>query len=385
MTGSTRRRFVQSAAGFAGALAAACLAGPARRLVAQAAAAGVAAEKTDVSGPASLKTHAAARELLYGCAVDVRALGADPAYAALIREQCNIVVAENAMKWGALRPTPDTFHFDDADALMAFAEANKMKVRGHNLCWHENLPRWFDTYVTANNARQMLVKHIDTVAGRYAGRIHSWDVVNEAIDVKGGRPDGLRNSPWLRLVGDDYLELAYRTAREADPKALLTYNDYGIEAETAEADAKRAAVLALVRRMLAKGVPLDAVGVQSHIDADGKYGEGLKNFLAQVRELGLQAFVTEMDVNDRKLPANEEARDVAVAAAYRQYLDVALGDPAVKAVLTWGISDRHTWLDHAATRTDGLPERPLPFDSDYAPAPAFFALRDALDARVQKG
>jgi endo-1,4-beta-xylanase len=187
----------------------------------------------DVSGAASLGAHAATRGLLYGCAVDVPALSAEPAYAALIRQQCNLVVAENAMKWGGLRPAPETFHFDQADALMAFAEANRIKVRGHNLAWHEWNPKWFDTYLTAANARQALVNHIRTVAGRYAGRIHSWDVVNEAIDVKQGRPDGLRDSVWLRLVGEGYLDIAFRTAREADPKALLTYNDYGIEAEPA--------------------------------------------------------------------------------------------------------------------------------------------------------
>jgi endo-1,4-beta-xylanase len=342
-----------------------------------------------VMGAASLGAHAAARGLLYGCAVDVHALGAEPAYAALIRQQCNIVVAENAMKWAALRPSAETFRFDDADALMTFAEANRMKVRGHNLAWHEWNPKWLETDVTAANARQVLVTHIRTVVGRYAGRIHSWDVVNEAIDVKDGRPDGLRSSVWLRLIGDDYLELAFRTAREADAKALLTYNDYGFEAETAEAEQKRAAVLGLLRRLVGRGVPIDAVGVQSHIDAVSdkapKYGAGLAGFIAAARELGLQVFVTEMDVNDRAVVADTKVRDAAVAGAYKQYLGLALADPAVRAVLTWGITDRHTWLDHAATRSDGQTERPLPFDSDYHAKAAFFAVRDALDARDEKG
>jgi endo-1,4-beta-xylanase len=340
-------------------------------------------------GAASLGAHAVARGLLYGCAVDVHALGAEPAYAELIRQQCNIVVAENAMKWGALRPSAETFRFDDADALMVFAEANKMKVRGHNLAWHEWNPKWLETEVTAANARQVLVTHIRTVVGRYAGRIHSWDVVNEAIDVKDGRPDGLRNSVWLRLIGDDYLELAFRTAREADAKALLTYNDYGFEAETAEAEQKRAAVLGLLRRLVGRGVPIDAVGVQSHIDAVSdkgpKYGAGLAGFIVAARELGLQVFVTEMDVNDRAVVADTKVRDAAVAGAYKQYLGLALADPAVRAVLTWGITDRHTWLDHAATRSDGQTERPLPFDSDYRAKAAFFAVRDALDGRDEKG
>ncbi len=132
-------------------------------------------------GRESLGAHAAAHALLYGCAVDVQALKTDPAYASLIREQCGILVAENAMKWGALRPSAERFHFDEADALIAFAETNHIKVRGHNLAWHRGNPKWFDTDVTAANARKILVAHIQTVMARYAGRMHSWDVVNEAI------------------------------------------------------------------------------------------------------------------------------------------------------------------------------------------------------------
>ncbi len=346
-----------------------------------------------VTGDASLGSHAAAHRLLYGCAVNMNALAADAAYAALIREQCRIVVAENAMKWGALRPTPDGFNFEQADALLAFAEANRMKIRGHNLVWHRDNPRWFDAQATAANARGLLVTHIETVVGRYAGRIHSWDVVNEAIDVADGRPDGLRNSPWLRLVGEEYIELAFKTARDADPQALLTYNDYGTEQETRAGEQKRAAAIELLRRMVARRVPVDAVGVQSHIAAWATqaggipvaampYGAGLMRFIASARELGLQVFITEMDVNDRALPADVPGRDAAVATAYRQYLELVLGDPAVRLVLTWGITDRYTWLNREEGRADGLPERPLPFDAADRAAPAFFAMRDSFDRRA---
>jgi endo-1,4-beta-xylanase len=355
-------------------------------------------ETSDITGPGSLKAHAAARGLLFGCAVAPALLEKDPAYAALLREQASIVVAENAMKWGPLRPTPTTYNFDPADALVAFAERNRMKIRGHNLCWHRQLPTWFSTVATPTNAKTLLVTHIETVASRYAGRMHSWDVVNEAIDPKDGRPDGLRLTPWLKLAGDDYIELAFHTARRADPQALLTYNDYGIENETPEAAAKRAAVLLLLRRLRARRVPIDAVGIQSHISAapnpkstDPKYtyGPGLLRFLADVRDLDLQVFLTEMDVNDRALPPAIPERDHAVAEAYQRYLATVLTDPVVKAVLAWGITDRYTWLNGEDARADKLPERPLPFDSGpagtvanpaaYRPKPAFFSLRESLD------
>jgi endo-1,4-beta-xylanase len=221
--------------------------------------------------------------------------------------------------------------------------------------------------------------------------MHSWDVVNEAIDVADGRADGLRNSLWLRLIGEDYIELAFKTAREADPQALLTYNDYGIEPETRAGEQKRAAVIEMLRRMVARRVPVDAVGVQSHIaaavaaggntTATSQYGSGLMRFIAAVRELGLQVFVTEMDVNDRALAADVRGRDASVAAAYQQYLELVLADPAVRLVLTWGITDRYTWLDHDQSRADGKPERPLPFDAENRAKPAFFAVRGAFDQR----
>jgi endo-1,4-beta-xylanase len=344
-----------------------------------------------VSGAASLGAHAAEHGLLYGCAVNCNALAADAAYAALVREQCRIVVAENAMKWGALRPAADSFRFDEADAMVAFAESNRMKIRGHNLVWHQGNPKWLEATATKENARELLATHIETVAGRYAGRMHSWDVVNEAIRVEEGRADGLRNSLWLRLVGEDYIELAFKTAREADPQALLTYNEYGIEPETREGEQKREAVIEMLRRMVARRVPVDAVGVQSHIAASvaaggnksaaSQVGVGLMRFIAAARELGLQVFVTEMDVNDRALAAEIAGRDAAVAAAYRQYLELVLGDPAVRLVLTWGISDRYTWLDHEEGRADGKAERPLLFDEAGKAKASFFAVRDAFDLR----
>lgn len=333
------------------------------------------------TGAGSLKAHAAARGFLYGCAVDVGLLAKDEAYARLIREQANIVVAENAMKWGPLRPTIDTFHFEEADALVAFAEQNRMKVRGHNLCWHRQLPAWFAVEATTANARELLAAHIAQVAGRYAGRMHSWDVVNEAILTTDGRADGLRDSPWLKLVGPDYIERAFQAARTADPQALLVYNEYGIEADDAASETKRAAVTVLLRRLKARHVPLDAVGIQAHLTAGRKYGAGLMGFIAAARGMGLQVMLTEMDVNDREWPADEAIRDGVVADCYGGFLDLALADPAVRAVLTWGITDRRTWLNGEGARPDKLPERCLPFDQKDAPTKAFFAMRKSFDQR----
>ncbi|HVC99140.1 MAG TPA: endo-1,4-beta-xylanase [Pirellulales bacterium] len=335
-----------------------------------------------ITGRDSLKSHAAHHGLLAGTAVNVRALGAQPEYARVLAEQYDIVVAENAMKWGPLRPTPDTFFFTDADALMAFAAEHKMKVRGHNLCWHSQLPTWFASTVTKENAHRFLVDHITTVAGRYRGRIEAWDVVNEAVQVSDGRPDGLRNGPWMKLLGPEYIDLAFRTARQADSHALLTYNDYGVENSSEDATKKRAAVLALLRGMKARNTPLDALGIQSHIHTGGSFGAGIRDFMASARDLGLKIFLTEMDVNDSNLTYNDIARtDHAVAETYRDYLTTTLAEPAVTAVLTWGFTDRYTWLAGGFRGQSKHPQRPLPFDANYQPTEAFFAIRDAFDHR----
>jgi endo-1,4-beta-xylanase len=337
----------------------------------------------------SIRAAGAGRGILAGCAVDVGKLRTDGAYKELLKAQVGIVVGEREFKFGPLRPTPTTFFFEDADYLAAFAEANGMKLRGHNFVWHRQLPKWFDSYVTKENAEQVLVNHIEQVGGRYAGKIQSWDVVNEAVQVSDGLPGGFRNSPWQKVLGGngpvpEYVEVAFRTARRVDPKALLVYNDYGIEGEDDASAKKREAVMGLLREMQRTQVPLDALGVQSHITAvkeDGstpEYGKGLMKMIAEARKMGLKVLVTEMDVNDRYVAPAIGPRDAAVAKMYGSYLGTVLRDPAVIAVLTWGITDKYTWLDREDSRTDGEPERPLPFDAEMQPLPAFGAEVKAL-------
>jgi len=353
-----------------------------------------------VNGPDSLRDHAMAVGLLTGCAVvpDWLDMNADPASGSLIGsqdpytrtviEQAGILVAENAMKWSSLRPTAISYAFDEADKLFAFASRCAQQVRGHNLCWHEQLPSWFAATANKENARDLLTQHIQTVAGRYAGRVQSWDVVNEAVHIPDGRPDCLRKSPWLELIGPEYIELAFTAAAKADPHAKLTYNDYDIELDTAEQTAKRGQVLMLVRRLHARGLPIHAIGIQSHLLATGpRAGAGIVSLIREAAKMGLEVYITEMDVNTHALEGGADAQDATVAEVYKSYLDLVLPEPNVKAVLIWGITDAHTWLNQSkqpwALRPDGTPQRPLPFDDNYAPTPAFFAMRNAIDTARQ--
>ena len=339
-------------------------------------------------GAASLKAHAAARGLLAGMAVSTSRLGTDAAYTRTLAAQCSIVVAENAMKWGPLRPAPDRFDFAAADRFMNFAAAHRMQARGHNLCWHESLPAWFAQTVNKGNAEAYLTAHIATVAGRYRGRLRAWDVVNEAIEPKDGLRDGMRNSPWLQLLGPGYLETAFHAARAADPGALLTYNDYGIETDGVPETTKREAVLALLRRLRKANVPIDAVGIQSHLSAGsaGQIGAGLSDFLEECIDLGLKIFITELDINDDDLAIDDTAeRAEAVGDIYGNYLKRRVKHANVTDILVWGVNNRSSWLNAPGEKQ--RPKHParealcLPFDDSFKPQPAFFALRDTMRKR----
>ncbi len=327
----------------------------------------------------TLREAAASRSLFFGSAVSDPQLKR-PELTELIGRQCSILVPENQMKWRATQPEAERFDFTQADAFMAFAEANHMAARGHNLCWHEHNPEWLEATATPQNAADLLRTHIQTVVGRYKGRIHSWDVVNEAIRPEHHNPNDMVNSVWLKNIGEDYLELAFRTAHDADPSALLTYNDFDIETDAPEQEKKREAILALLRRMRKKSVPIHALGVQSHLrtEAGTPTWNGLNRFLKEISKMKLQVYVTELDVDDSGLPAEIAERDRLVAELYRSYLSNMVRQKSLKAVLTWCLSDRDSWLQGFRPRKDKLPQRPLPFDAQLEPKPAFFAMRDAL-------
>jgi endo-1,4-beta-xylanase len=331
---------------------------------------------------AKLRDLALSKGLFFGTAVSDSQFHR-PEFTPLLLDQCSILVAENQMKWRATHPEPGRFDFAQADFFMDFAESNHLHARGHNLCWHEHNPPWLDSAITQQNAVSLLTTHIQTVVGRYKGRIHSWDVLNEAIDPTHKNHYGLRNSLWLQNIGEDYIELAFRVAAETDPSAILTYNDYDIETDSPSQQAKREAVLDMLRRLTKNGVPIQALGVQSHLRTNEgtPTWRGLNKFLREIEKLNLQVFVTELDVDDSFMPADIPERDRQIAELYRFYVENILTHNSVKAILTWCLSDRDSWLQNFRPRKDGLPQRPLPFDAELNPKPAFFTLRDGIASK----
>lgn len=336
--------------------------------------------KFSVVGEAPLRKRAAAKGLIYGAAARHSILSSNSEFVARFTQECSILVPESELKWKNIRPTLERFNFASGDAMAEFARKHNMLFRGHTLVWHKSLPKWFKDTVNSKNAEQILINHIKTVAGHYAGKIHSWDVVNEGVLVSDKRSDGLRKTPWLEFIGPDYIDIAFRTAAEADPQALLVYNDNQLEYDKPPNEAKRTKVLKLLERLKSSGTPIHALGMESHLGAGltGFKAEKLRDFLKNVASLGLKILVTEMDVTERLL-LDVSTRDRIVAGVYEDYLSVVLDEPAVIAVLTWGLSDRYTWLSEYVQRKDSAPVRPLPLDSQLKRKLAWNAIARAFD------
>ena len=218
------------------------------------------------------------------------------------------------------------------------------------------------------------------VVGHYAGKTHSWDVVNEVIFPPDQRSDGLSNSPWLLNYRAGLHRDAFRAAAQADPNALLVWNEDWLEEDSALGDTKRAFMLQHLKDLLSRGVPVQAIGLQSHLVGDHANiaGPHFRRFLAQVSDMGLKILVTELDVRDQNLPGEISARDQAVGQQYYNFLNTVLAQKAVIGVFTWGLSDRYTWIRKYA-RADGLPVRPLPYDDNMNPTPAWNAMARAFD------
>jgi endo-1,4-beta-xylanase len=327
-----------------------------------------------------LRELAAKKGLLYGAAISAASINSDPEFVELALRHAGVVVAENDMKWQTVNPgKPEDNNYGPADTVAAFALENGLVFRGHNLLWYRSTPHWFFDLPSKQAMKRAIVKHIHSLAGRYRGKIHSWDVVNEPIEPENGRPDGLRTAVFLDKMGPDYLDLAHLAAREADPSARLVVNEFSLELDGPAYEARRIALLNLLERMRRFGTPVDVVGVQAHLPCAGAApfsASRLRRFLAGIASLGLTIQITELDVIDTNTPADQTVRDRLVADTYGRFLDAALDEPAVKMVITWGLSDRYSWL--AISRRDQLPSRPLPFDADLAPKPAFEAMARAF-------
>lgn len=321
---------------------------------------------------------------LYGCATSTFELR-DATFASALRREAAILVPEYELKRNAIEHEPGRLDFTAGDELQRFAHASGMAFRGHTLVWHKANPAWLEDELSSPRHDQRFTGYIAEVMRHYRGQMHSWDVVNEAIDPESGRADNLRETVWLKRFGPTYISDAFHAARAADPSALLVYNDWGCEGAGLKHDRFRAATLAFLETAKARRVPIDAYGMQGHLQAFGPQLEQRKlhDFLERLGSLGLRVLVTEHDVDDSGGPLDVSARDRAVADSSRRFLDVVLDCAATIGVLTWGLSDRFLDPPGWKERLEGYEARLLPLDSGFARKPMWSAMAASFSAARQ--
>lgn len=309
----------------------------------------------------TLKAAANAQGRLVGTAVQSSLLG-NGQYTAIVSREFSYLTAEYEMKWNIHEPAPEVWSFGAGDAIVGYAASQGMRVKGHTFIWHGATPSWVNALSPAD-MRVAFERHIRTVAGHYRGRIHAWDVVNEAVADDGS---GLRDTVFRQKLGDGYIADAFRLARDADPSARLFYNDYGGEG----LNAKSNRIYDLLRGLLAQGVPIDGVGLQMHISAASRPSDGaIAANIQRLAALGLAVHISEMDVRINDAPGTQPTRLELQRAAYRDVVRVCVQEPKCEAVTFWGFTDAHTWL-----RGDS----PLLFDAMYQPKPAYFGVLEAI-------
>jgi endo-1,4-beta-xylanase len=326
-----------------------------------------------------LRDLAAGKRLIFGTAAATYELK-DADFPPLLAREAAMLVPEYEMKRHVVEPAPGRYDFSGIDTLMAFARAHGMAFRGHPLVWYNANPPWLEEAVSSSRDEKLLTGYVTALAGRYRGRMHSLDVVNEALAQDGS---GLRSCFWLKAFGPSYIDMAYHAARAADPEALLVYNDYGCEPGDAAGDAMRANCLKLLDGMLARGVPVQAVGMQGHLSAFGPKTDQakLRNFLSEIAARRLALLITELDVDDEGGAWDIASRDRAVADEAARFLDVVLDSPNLQAVLTWGLSDRYADPpDSLHLKMMGWRDRKFPYDSSLAAKPLRAALARAFSA-----
>ena len=332
-----------------------------------------------------------------GAAVNARLVrGEDSLAAAIVMEQFNTVTPENALKWERVHPEPDRYDFDVPDRYVEFGEQNGMFLIGHTLVWHNQTPPWVFQDPAGNPvSRDTLLRrmrdHIQTVVGRYKGRIRGWDVVNEALNEDGT----LRRSPWLEIIGEDYLAQAFRFAHDADPGAELYYNDYSLQNS-----AKRNGAMALIATLQDAGVPITGVGLQDHIHLDSPSIAQMDSTIEAFAGLGVKVLVTELDIDVLPRAGRQQGAEITARADMQEGLNpYAAGLPdsvqqalaqryhdvfavylrhhdVIDRVTFWGVTDAGSWKNNWPI--PGRTNYPLLFDRDGRPKPAFDAVMRAV-------
>jgi len=306
-------------------------------------------------------------------------------YAATVAKEFNMIVPENHLKWSFVHPEKNLYDFSGADKIVKFARKKGMKVRGHTLVWHHSIPDWLVSFCDnpedakvpflKNELESILRDHIKTVVKRYKGKIQYWDVVNEVFSENPNSGE-LRKTFWYNILGKDYIEKAFRWAHEADEKSKLFINDTNI----AERNPKSDALYEMIKDLKSKGVPIEGIGFQLHLETDKKPNfDSIEANVTRFIDLGLEVQFTETDVAIVGEVTGENLE--LQAEIYRDIINLTLKYPEITAFITWGVTDKYSWLSSYAAEVlhSKTPYGSgLLFDEHYERKPAYYAVKKAL-------
>jgi len=342
---------------------------------------------------AGLAAMASRRGWFFGSAVRLEQLQAEPALRAAILQDCTMLTPEVDLKWNAVEPAPGRWSLGNIDGLVGFAAENGKAVRGHTLLWHRGTPAWVDQRLRDQRDWRLISRHFAALIPRHGDAITQWDVVNEPIET-GYRMDGLRRNVFLEAFGPDYIRRALLEARALAPRARLMLNEYSLEYDSREERDRRYLLLKLVEGLKRSATPLDGIGLQGHLDLrKGTVAtSSIAAFLKELADMDLEIVVTELDVKEADYTAPADVRDRMAADEVRRYLDTVLAQRRVSGVVTWGLSDRHSWLEvleedyrrfpGAWTKGEGPGlNRGLPYDAAMRRKPMYRAIEAAFQGR----
>jgi endo-1,4-beta-xylanase len=327
--------------------------------------------------PDGLGALAKRKGLVYGANISPATLRR-PEFAVLAEKELAGLAPTHMLDFGFQRPARhQPLNFGLVDVLAAFAKARGMEFRGRPFFWWWRAPSWFKELDKAQAEREY-VGFIRSVIGRYKDQAASWEVPFESIDHDGY---GMRDHEYMRKFGERHLDLFYQVAREMDATGRLIYSEYGLEYNYPQHQRRRSALLKLLDRLLSRRVPIDVLGIQGHLHTRSEFSErSFRSFIRQIARMGLEIYITELDCGDFRSP--EATRDQEVADEYFRFLSIALEEPAVVRIYSHDVTDAYSWINHHPLypkRTDGLAQRPLPFDKDFRRKPAWTALARAFD------
>jgi endo-1,4-beta-xylanase len=329
----------------------------------------------------SLGAIAAKNGIMFGAAAGP-VIDKDLAYRQLYSTHTKIITTDVAMKMGTIAGQPGAKRFESGDRLLQFCQSNRIPMRGHCLIWNEWVPQWIKS-ASVSERQAFFDGYIDDVVGRYAGKLQSWDIVNEPFWPGHKAPGGYRLGPWYEAFGTDYIRRAYQRAGAIDKTAKFVLNEAQTERDDDVGRAVRDGLLRLVDELQHAGVRLDVVGLQGHLQPRYPHDPSrFSDFLHALAERKVDIYITEFDVRDDTFPDDVATRDAMIADTGEKFLTTVLKVPSVKAVIAWELSDNYSFYTDAAKKKNPLAERlprPLPFDSDMQKKPLWYAMARAFE------